>query len=292
MKNQLFLFPHIKWTKVLFNIVLISILSISAIQAQENNSEFKPDTLNYSWERFSIKLGGFIAGVSSDIQLSSKELGLGATINLEDALGVTVSTFVVRSEMEYNFGKRRRHTMSLDYFGLLRSAQKVLDSEIEIGDEVFPIGTEVNSKLNLHILKATYDYSFYMDRRVKLGASFGLFIMPTSFSTSALGLSDEAADFVAPLPVLGLKSSFAITPKLYINQSAEFLYLKIGDYKGSITDISMRVEYNIWEHIGLGLGINTFVLNVEAGKKTKAMEFAGRIKTGYSGLFFYGKYYF
>lgn len=253
----------------------------------------KTDTLNYSWERFSFTLGGFITGLNSDIQLSSQEVGLGVTINVEDALGLETSSFVLRSEMEYHFGKRRHQTARLGYFRLLRDGFKVLDSEIEIGDKTFPIGTEVSSKFNLKIFKGTYDYSFYMDERVKLGASIGLFIMPISFSTSALGLSEEVADFIAPLPVLGLGSSFAITPKLYLKQSIEILYLEIATFKGSITDLNFRVEYNPWEHFGFGLGLNSYRLNITVYNEDSAFfDFKGTIKTSYTGLLFYGKYYF
>ena len=54
--------------------------------------------------------------------------------------------------------------------------------------------------------------------------------MPISFSTSALGFSEEAFEFIAPLPVLGLGTSFAITPKLKLNQSIEILYLGFADF--------------------------------------------------------------
>ena len=168
-----------------------------------------------------------------------------------------------------------------------------MDSNIEIGDQIFPVGTEVNSRFNLQIFKGTYSYSFYQDKRVKLDASVGLFVMPTAFSIDALNLSDKSAKFVAPLPVLGFGTSFAIAPKLYLEQSVDFMYLKISNFKGVITDVNMRLEYNAWEHIGFGGGLNTFRLNIDAfDKKNKYFNFKGSLKTGYTGLLFYAKYYF
>jgi len=279
--------------KLVLSFFIIVLLTSPFTQAQENIHVNKNDTLTYSWERFSFNLGGFITGLNSDIQLSSQEVGLGATINVEDALGLETSSLVLRSEMEYHFGKRKHQTARLGYFSLIRNARKVLDSEIEIGDETFPVGTEVTSKFNLRIFKGTYDYSFYMDERVKLGVSIGLFIMPISFSTSALGLSDEVADFIAPLPVLGLGANFAITPKLYLKQSIEILYLEISTFKGSISDMNIRFEYDPWKHFGFGLGLNAYRLNITAYKDDSALlDFKGTIKTSYTGILFYGKYYF
>ena len=234
-----------------------------------------------------------MTGLSSDIILGSHQVGLGLSINLEDALGLQSSSLVLRGDAGYNFGKRNRHSLRFGYFGFFRDAKKILESEIEIGDETFPVGTEVNSKFNLQIYKGAYDYSFYMDERVKLGASFGIYILPISFSTSALGLSEEVAKFIAPLPVLGISSNFAISPKVCLKQSIEILYLEISSFKGNITDLIIRLEYNPWKHFGFGLGINTYRLNISASKEDNvSLDFVGSVKTSYTGLLFYGKYYF
>jgi hypothetical protein len=292
-ENSFYLSLRKRVDKSILSLLLIILLASPYTKAQENNADIKPDTIAYSWERFSFNLGGFITGINSDIQLSSKEVGIGATINVEDALGLETSRLVLRSEMEYHFGKRRQNTARLVYFGLFRNARKVLDTEIEIGDETFPVGTELTSKFNLQFFKGTYEYSFYMDERVKLGVSVGLFIMPIRFSTTALGLSEEVADFIAPLPVLGLGANFAITPKLYLKQSFEILYLKISTFKGSIMDVNIRFEYNPWDHFGFGLGLNSYRLNITAYKDDSAfLDFKGTVKTSYTGLLFYGKYYF
>ena len=294
MKNYQVCLNLIKWkNKLIFILFLVGLLASSTSNAQENTSDIKPDTSDYSWERFSFKLGGFVTGLNSDIQIRSQQVGLGVLVNVEDALGLSTSSSVIRSEIQYNFGKTRRHSAKLDYFGLFRQAQKVLDTEIEIGDEIYPIGTEVSSKFNLRIFKGTYAYSFYMDERVKIDASLGLFIMPISFSSSALKSSRETASFTAPLPVVGLGTSFAITPKLYLKQSVEVLYLDISNVKGSIVDVNMRLEYNRWKQFGVGFGINAYRLSIESDNADNPFfDFKGNVKTGYSGLLFFGKYYF
>ena len=278
--------------RIILSISVMVLLNAPFIKAQEHLPSKKKDSLDYSWERFSVSLGGFLTGLNSDLQIRSQEVGLGAIINVEEALGLETTSLVFRSEMVYHFGKRKRSTTRLGYFSLLRNSNKVLDSELEIGGQTFPVGTEINSKFNLRIIKGIYDYSFYMDERVKLDATIGLFIMPISFSTSALGFSEEVADFIAPLPVVGLGTSFAITPKLYLIQSIEILYLKIATFKGGITDFNIKCEYKPWGHIGFGLGLNAYRLNISAFKEDGSfLDFNGSVKTGYTGLLFYGKYY-
>jgi len=275
------------------SLLLVAFFACPLARAQEYNSDIKSDTITYSWERFSFKLGGFLAGLNSAIQLSSQQVGLGVIINVEDALGLESSAFVLRSELAYNYGKRRRSTTRIGYFGLFRQASKVLDAEITIGGQDFPVGTEVNSKFNLQIYKGTYEYSFYLDERVNIYASAGLFIMPISFSTSALGFSKEAFEFTAPLPLFGLGTSFAITPKFRLNQSIEIFYLEISTFKGAISNVNVMLEYNPWKHLGFGLGLNYYRLNIEAYQENEGfLNFRGIVETDYTGLLLYGKYSF
>jgi hypothetical protein len=281
-----------KINKIIFSLILVAFQASPDIKAQEKNAVNKPDTLNYKWERFSLSVGGFLSGLSSDIILGSQQVGLGLSINLEDALGLQSSSLVLRGEAGYHFGKRNHHSLQFGYFGFFREAKKVLDTEIEIGDETYPVGTEINSRFNLQIYKGSYDYSFYMDERIKLGASFGIYILPISFYTSALGLSEEVAEFIAPLPVLGLSSNFAISPKLFLKQNIDLLYLEISGFKGYITNLNIDLEYNLWKHFGFGLGINSYRLNISTSKEDNGfLDFVGSVKTRYTGLLFYGKFY-
>jgi hypothetical protein len=264
-----------------------------SIKAEENIPIRKSDSLQYSWEKFSMTLGGFISGLSTDMVFGSEQLGLGLAFNMEDALGMETSTLVFRGEAGYNFGKRSRSMIKCGYVGFFRNSKKILESEITLGDAVFPIGTEVDSRFDIQIYKTTFNYAYYKDERIKLGASLGLHIIPIRFSVHSLGRSEKATNFTAPLPVLGLDVRFAVTPKLQIKQSIEVLYLKISDFKGKITDVNFRLEYSPWKHIGFGLGYNSYLLSlIKENEGDDIFDFTGSIKTGYSGMLFYGKFYF
>lgn len=261
------------------------------VNAKERTKE--TDTLNYPWEKFSVSLGGFITGLSTDILYGSEQLGLGLAINMEDALGLETSSFVLRGETDYNFGKRERHQIGLRYFGFFRNSVKVLESEITIGDQVYPIGSEIDSRFDMQIFKTTYKYAYFIDSRVKLGASIGLYIMPINFSISSLGSLEEASKFIAPLPVLGLDAEFAITPKLLVKQGIDVLYLQIEEFKGTITDVNFRIEYNPWKHIGFGVGYDSYLMSIKnANPGSGIFDFVGSFKSGYTGILFYGKFFF
>ena len=279
---------YLKTSIVLLFFFLISLTSSSTIYA---NTE--TDSLKYKWDRFSISFGGFLAGMNDDIIFGSKQVGLGVSINLEDALGLKTSSLVLRSDASYRFGKRLRSSAKFSYYGLFRDSRKVLETEIEVGDEVFPVGTELNSLFNLQVFKGTYDWAFYKDKRVKFGLSAGLFVMPIRFKFVAKNIPEVKTNFTAPLPVVGISSDIIIRPKIHIKQSIEFLYLSFTNFRGVLTDFNLRLEYNPWDHWGFGLGINSFNLQIAIKKESDInLDFIGTIETSFTGILFYGRYFF
>lgn len=276
----------------LFLVVFIIAFSANNTSAQDTLN-IKPDKLKvYKDEKLSINFGGFLSDFNSEISLTADNLGAGIVIDLEDALDLESTSTVLRASLKYTFGKTNRHAISMGYFSLARKSTKVFEYEFEFGDFTYPVGTEIYSKYNFRIIKGSYDYSFYKDDRVNLSASLGLFVMPIKFSFSTPTTTEEAADFIAPLPVIGLHNSFAITPKVSFIQNIDILYFKISYLEGYITDFNALIEYKPIEYIGLGMGLNTFNFNMSLTKGSGSiLDFNGKIKTGYTGLLFYAKFY-
>lgn len=264
-----------------------AVMTINVVSAQEKENQLE----SASWSRFSIRLGGFLAANNSGIQVASDQIGVGALIDVEDLLGIRSSTFSLRGEVDFRFGKSRKHLFSAGYFGIFRSASKVLEEELQIGDEVYPVGEELKTNFNFTIIRAKYDYTFFQDSRVSLGASFGLFIVPMSLTLNTSNFDDHHTKFTAPLPLLGLRSNFRISEKFYLNQSVEFLYLSFENYTGSILDLNIAVEHKTFKHFGFGLGINSNRLKIIIEKEDSPINFYGNIGMDYTGMILYAKYF-
>ena len=279
--------------RFLLGFILIVALPLKSIIAQDSEITTNNDSLEYKWERFSVNLGFFLTSIYSDISIAGTRSGLGVNLNLEDALGLSTSTFVIRGEASYNFGKRKRSHVRIGYFGLIRNSSKTLETEIEIGNTIFPIGTEIASKFDLHIIRTLYDYAYFQDERISLGLSTGLYVLPVNFSLGTTYTINEKAQFVAPLPVLGIRNIFFITPKILLKQNLEVLYLSTSNFEGRISDLNIFVEYNPHKRLGLGAGYNSFNFYLGAQQEVKDIfNFEGTIETGFSGFLLYGKYYF
>jgi hypothetical protein len=257
----------------------------------------KPASNDTPWEKFSLSGGYFIANSDTDLSLGS---GLGLTVNVEDLLGLDTANNVFRIDGSWRFTDNRRHRLDLTWFSFRRDASTTPLQDIPIRDDdgnpiTIPAGTYVTSKFDLDIFKAGYSYSFYQDDRMDLAFAIGFYVMPIDIELKAAGVVDvdESETFTAPLPTFGLRADFAITPKWFLRSGFEIFYLEIKQFKGTIYESKVALEYLPWEHFGFGLGFNTFNLDIEAeGEDYPGIDFKGELDFKYTGLLLYAKMFF
>lgn len=272
--------------------VLLSILFISVLVNHGLAQTDSSANTSSPWDKFTVSFGGFLSSQNSDIRLASKQVGLGLIVDFEDLLGMESTTFAFRAGSTYRFGKNRKHMVELGYFGINRNSSKILEEEVEIGDEVFPVGAQVSSTFNFTIVRTKYDYTYFQDDRITLGASFGFYIVPIKFTVSAQSSNGQQTSFIAPLPLVGLRSNFKITEKFFLNQSVEFLYLAVSNYEGGILDLNISLEHKTFKNVAFGLGINSNRLSIAVTKEDSPIDFFGNIGMEYTGMLLYAKYYF
>jgi hypothetical protein len=272
-------------------ILVVSLIFCSLTFAGEQTQK----SADVPWETFSLNLGGFISTVDSGIGLGINSIGV--DVDLEEALGLDTSITAFRVDTFWRFTDNKRHRFDFSWFDLNRDATKVLQRVIEIGDQVFPVGATIDSSLDMSIFKATYSYSFFQDDRFDLAASAGLFVIPIDYSirsTTNVYNGFEQDSITAPLPVIGLRGDFAITPKLFFKTNLDFFYVEFDNYVGSIVDVRMALEYNFFKNIGFGLGFEHVQVDVEAegDSDVPGVNFNGNILFDYSGVLLYTKIYF
>jgi hypothetical protein len=246
------------------------------------------------WEKFNVNLGYFISNADTSLSLGS---GVGLTVNVEDLLGLEGTTNVFRMDGSWRFTDNRRHRFDFTWFSFSRDGSKTIGQDIPIEDEngneiIIPAGTQVNSKFDLDIYRAGYSYSFFQDDRMDLAFTIGLYVMPIDIELNATGLVnvDETARFTAPLPSLGLRMDFAITPKWFLRSNFEIFYVEIKEFKGTLYESGVAIEYIPWKHLGFGLAFNVFDLDIEAdGEDYPGIDFTGEIGFRYTGLLLYAK---
>jgi len=245
------------------------------------------------WEKFNIQGGAFFAALNNKVMVGSE--GGGVAIDVEEALGLDMHNTVFRVAGLYRIGEKRRHRVDLDYLYFNRSGTKNVEKDILVDNVLISAGRRVDTTFNYQIIRAAYSYSFFQDDRMDLAASIGLFVMPLKFEMSVEGLGSKQGnlDFTAPLPAVGLRGDFAVTPRWFIRTNIDVFYLEYQNFKGSLVDSRIAVEYNPWDHFGFGLGFDNFRVRVEAqGNDFPGIDFQGDIKSQFMGVQLYARYFF
>jgi hypothetical protein len=147
----------------------------------------------------------------------------------------------------------------------------------------------VVSEVDLTVYKASYSYSVVQNSRFDVGLAAGLHVLDLkeSITTEGAGLS-ESSTFLAPLPVLGLHVDWAVRPSVFIKANIDVFSVSIDSTRGRLTDGLVAVEYNAFEHFGVGLGYNYVSMLVRGNKE----EFRGEVGISYGAVMLYGKLYY
>jgi len=275
---------------VFFAICLICF--IRPALAEETDSKDKP------WKKVAIDVGYLITSIDTSVNLAAK--GLGVEVDAEEFFGMDTTNSVAKINGFWRFTDNLRHRLDLQWSSYRRDGYKKIGRDFTFEDKngneiVIKAGTEVNSYFDVDMYKVSYSYSFFQDDRIDLAAAIGLYWMPIDIGVDSAGLIRvrEEESFDAPLPTIGLRADFSITPKWFIRSKLNLFYLEIDQFKGSIYESTVALEYLPWKHVGFGLAFDTFNLHIEAdGEDYPEIDFRGELNFNTTGLLLYAKMFF
>jgi hypothetical protein len=238
-------------------------------------------------DRFSISLGAFITDRDTNTQLNSETLGKGTEIDFEEDLGLDSSDTVFRLDGHYRFNQK--HRLNFSVFDLSRDSSATIQRDIQFGDEIFLIDTVVNTEFDITIIRLTYTYSFWQRDNGYLGVTLGAHVADSKIGLAEQNLGQvEVSSITAPLPVLGLRGEYEISDRLTLTAVGEFFMVEFDDVDGSLVDLYVGIDYQVIEHVAVGLGFNSVNLDVDASKN----DFSGSLDWRYEGALLFFKFDF
>lgn len=190
--------------------------------------------------------------------------------------------------LEFEFAQLNRS-------GLLAGVTQDLD----IGDYEVRVGGRIATVFDVSLGRLTYGYYLINTDRNNLVLKGGLHIakLETVLELSGnvfqdgvpvgdpLTVVEEGADITAPLPHFGLSYAYAFSPKLAVRARGLAFAIKISDYKGTLYDLGLDVQYWPWRRFGLGAGLRYFRATVSDESDA---DLRGKFKYEYYGPVVYG----
>jgi len=212
-------------------------------------------------EKFSVSLGVFITDRNSDTTIGVSGDPTGTPVDLETDLGLDKSDTVFRLDGYYRFNDK--HRIDISAFDLSRTSTKTIEKDIDWNGTIYPIDTTVNGDFDLNIYKVAYTWAFMRRDKGYLGLTGGLYVADIGTRLSADGIENrDGGGITAPLPVVGLRGEYRFSEKWTLRASGEFFALEYDAFDGSLIDLYAGIDYQMFEHVAFGLGINSVRIDV------------------------------
>ena len=241
-------------------------------------------------DKFKIALGAYaVLRYDTLLSLTEPNLGAGVAINPDVALGLNAEQSVLRLEGYYRFNNK--HGLSYSWYSIGSEGGKSLEEEIDWIDEngnpiTIPIGASVGTVLDYDIYKVGYLWSFHHTDKVEMvfGAGLHMTRIEVELSAEYTGSTVSTADVstTVPLPVVSFGVGYNVTPKFSWHIKTELFALKFDDWDGVYTDSSLGMEYRVFKHVGLGIGLASNSLRVTENADDYKFYYDNRI----TGLIF------
>jgi hypothetical protein len=212
-------------------------------------------------DRFYFGIGAFYPRTTTEAQLNSST-GIGANVTLEDSLGMDDRKAVPNAIARIRFGERWR--FEAEWFQLNRDAQRVVNRDIQFGDQVFPINTQVSSSFDFYDLRLSAGYSFFKRPDKELGVGLGLHVAQYDISLAGANLGSQQEDVLAPLPVISLYGQFALTDQWAVGGRLDRFALNYDKFSGSLSSMALDLTWQPFRHVGFGIGYRSLFIRMEA----------------------------
>jgi len=278
---------------------LVFLIVLAAGLAFPGNASAEEDGYGPGQDSWKFQLGGYFPSFKSKSKVKVND----TNIDLEDSLGLAGNDSILRLDGYWRFA--RKHRLKFGYYAFDRAATKAIVEDLIIDGETWYAGALVKTDWTMDFYTISYLYSFYQGKQWEIAGFLGTYWVRTKAAlTLAAGLDRppvgnlppggpedllvgdrfESETFEGPLPLLGLSFDCYITPKWMATFRAGYFQLTIDQFKGKILNLGANIEYQFTRLFGLGLGYDSFNLNVEAEDKGSFAE----IDYNYHGVQVYG----
>lgn len=266
-------------------VALVALSASADGGSAEGRAEFDAVSLTSPWR---VVVGGTFSSFNSRAAWAPAGVP-GATIELEDVLGLDEDIGTWRVAGSYRFN--RRHSVELRLTDLSRSAARIIEDEIEWGDVIYRANARVESTFDFSSAQARWRYDFSDSGRLDSGLSLGLSTFWVSVALAGEGRLEnddetqwvegvvEEADVLAPIPVVGFFMDYGITPRWTLRVEASAMNLDVSDHSGRVVETGLGIEYLIRDVVGVGLALETTDIEYRQEKQDERLGVDYRVSS-------------
>jgi opacity protein-like surface antigen len=211
----------------------------------------------------------------------------GGDIDFGDSLGVDHNSTFFNGNLRWKFGKKRKWGLAAQYFSNDATGSSVLEEDIEWENHVFREGTYAQAGVKLAVARLFIGRSLFKNAQNDFGLGVGIHNLDLSvFIEGEIKIDDETTDKLRTsdsasqiLPNIGGWYNFSPGKRWLLHGRVDWISADIGEYDGTLWNVSAGVNYQAWRHVGIDLSWQYFDLQVKVDKS----DWVGGAKMTYSG---------
>ena len=242
---------------------------------------------------FSIDIGVFYPDRELDLRVNGSIAGINNEIDFDRRRQFKSAGDIFAAELSWRF--RGRWSFVGQYFKAEDGTSAVLKEDIEWGNVVFGAGSNAAIGTTFSLTRFFFGWQFDTSKSHDVGIGGGLhwINMGTLIEGKILingtpALARRSVSAEAPLPNIGAWYKYSISPRWVLRARLDLLSADVGDFDGLLLNSAVGVNFDAFEHFGIGLNYNYFKLDVGIDKS----DWRGDIETLYEGIYVYASYYY
>ncbi len=242
---------------------------------------------------FSLDFGIFYPDRQLDLAVNGTVTGINDEVHFDEGVRLDNADNTFAAELAWRY--RGRWSIVGQYFKSTDSAMAVLEEDIEWGDVVFGAGSNsaVGSQFSLTRIFFGRQLNTSKFHDVGIGAGIhwlhiGAFIEGEILINGTPEGARRSVSVEAPLPNVGVWYKYSMSPRWALRTRLDLFSASIDEYDGLLMNVSFGVNYQAFEHFGIGLNYNYVELNVNIKKS----DWRGNIRTTYDGVYVNASFYF
>ena len=280
-------------------LVVVSLVGLGVAMSARAQVDTTP-TEDLLKDRFVINLGGFLVTSTLNSSLKGSANTSDQSINFDKQFGMDDGD-QTRVRLDFLWRITQTQHLRFSYFDNDVRRTRTIDQDLAWGDYTFLAGGQVSAEEKFQVYQLAYEYAFlrrqnyeivalagihYDDVKLKLSGNASLTVdTPSGPVQQPASFANTSNSVPAPLPVVGLRGDWAVSPHIYLEASAEVFKVGYQGINGNWTDLRAGATWMFSHHFGLGVGYDYFATHVDVSKGS----FTGRLNTGYQGVLIYVK---
>jgi hypothetical protein len=262
--------------------VALAVVGLSAAAWSQEESD-KPAKVWLKKPNFSIRLGSIFSDVSNQFRIDGAD-GEGTLIDAHDVLKLPKNGTALRAKGDFRVAKW--FGVEVEYYRISDSSSTVIDRDITVGDEIFPINETVSTSFTRSFLDTSLKFYFIHKPRLDLGLYLGanIHFIELTMDADPSGRSVYKNPWY-PVPSIGATFTYSLGPRWYVYGKAGYFYYKIKDSNRSLDSVrfDINMDYYFWKSLGIGVTYEY----IKSSTERNSAEFAGMVSNRSSSIQIY-----